>query len=137
MPSREHDGFTEHVVDLLVPWTEVTPRRMFGGVGLFAHGLMFALILDDVLYMKDTKDEHGYPVETNFEKEYFEYDRNGRTVNLGYFKAPEAALEDSAYLVALARDSFKSATLVKKKAGKTKTKAAAKKRPRLNKKVPG
>lgn len=115
MKRRDDDGFTAHVLDLLAPWSEVIPKRMFGGIGLFSHGRMFAIIIDDVLYMKDSKDENGIPVKTDFEKEYFEYDRNGKTVNLGYFKAPEAALEESSYLIKLANDSFRSASLPKKR----------------------
>ena len=30
----------------------ITSKRMFGGVGLFMHGKMFALLADDVLYLK-------------------------------------------------------------------------------------
>ncbi len=52
---RDDDGLTTHVLDLLAPWAEVNARRMFGGIGLFAHGLMFAIIIDDVLFMKDSK----------------------------------------------------------------------------------
>jgi|688.fasta_scaffold156372_4 DNA transformation protein len=111
----EEDSFTAHVLDLLGPWSEVIAKRMFGGIGLFSYGRMFAIIIDDVLYLKDSKDENGIPIKTDFEKEYFEYDRNGKTVNLGYFKAPEAALEESDYLIKLANDSFRSANLAKKK----------------------
>ena len=42
--------FADHIVDLLGP-LDVTPRRMFGGEGIFQDGLMFALIADDRLYM--------------------------------------------------------------------------------------
>lgn len=118
MKKRDDDGFTAHVLDLLAPWSEVIAKRMFGGIGLFAHGRMFAIIIDDVLYMKDSKDENGVPIKTDFEKEYFEYDRNGKAVNLGYFKAPEAALEESDYLIKLANESFRSASVSKKKPAK-------------------
>ncbi len=115
MPKRnDDDGLTTHVLDLLAPWAEVNARRMFGGIGLFAHGLMFAIIIDDVLFMKDSKDENGDPVKTDFEKEYFEYERNGKLVNLGYFQAPDDAMEDSDYLIRLANDSLRSAGLAKR-----------------------
>lgn len=128
MKRREDDGFTAHVLDLLAPWSEVVAKRMFGGIGLFAHGRMFAIIIDDVLYLKDSKDADGVPVKTDFEKEYFEYDRNGKTVNLGYFKAPEAALEESDYLIRLANESFRSASLPKTKQRKKSAAKAEKKK---------
>ncbi|HEY9682173.1 MAG TPA: TfoX/Sxy family protein [Drouetiella sp.] len=120
----EEDSFTAHVLDLLGTWSEVVAKRMFGGIGLFSHGRMFAIIIDDVLYLKDSKDENGVSLKTDFDKEYFEYDRNGKTVNLGYFRAPEAALEESEYLIKLANDSFRSANLsAKKKASKVSKKS--------------
>lgn len=124
---RDDDGLTTHVLDLLAPWAEVNARRMFGGIGLFAHGLMFAIIIDDVLFMKDSKDENGNPAETDFEKEYFEYDRNGKTVNLGYFKAPDDAMENGDYLIRLANDSLRSAGSAKRSKTKQRKKTTNKK----------
>lgn len=123
---RDDDGLTTHVLDMLAPWAEVNARRMFGGIGLFAHGLMFAIIIEDVLFMKDSKDDNGNPVKTDFEKEYFEYDRNGKTVNLGYFKVPDDAMEDSSYLIRLANDSLRSASLTKRSKPKAQTKSSSK-----------
>ncbi len=44
--------FRDHVLDLLAPLGPVTARRMFGGFGITLDGVMFALIADDVLYLK-------------------------------------------------------------------------------------
>lgn len=99
-----------HVIDLLSSWSDVQPRRMFSGVGLFAFGRMFAIIFDDVLYLKDTKDKSGKPVKEEFEKEYFGYRRQGKFVQLGYFKVPEEALDDGDFLIRLATKSFQNAT---------------------------
>jgi DNA transformation protein len=104
------DELTTHVADLLAPWCDIDARRMFGGIGLFAHGQMFAIIIDDDLYFKDWLDVDGKPVETDFEKEYFEYNRSGKMVRLGYFKTPERALEEGSYMIELARASYASAS---------------------------
>jgi DNA transformation protein len=45
------DGALEHILDLLEP-VEPEAKRMFGGLGIFHRGLMFALMEDDTLYMK-------------------------------------------------------------------------------------
>ena len=46
------DEFISYVLDQLSDFGEVAWRRMFGGVGLYHDGLMFALIANDVLYFK-------------------------------------------------------------------------------------
>jgi DNA transformation protein len=47
--SRE---FLDLVLDQMADFGCVTARRMFGGVGTYWNGVMFALIADDVLYLK-------------------------------------------------------------------------------------
>jgi DNA transformation protein len=126
---NEYDGLTTHILDLLEPWSIVHARRMFSGWGLFVHGTMFAIILDEVLYLKDSLDELGQSVKTSFKKEYFEYDRKGKTVRLSYFKAPDRALEEGDYLIELARESYQSATL-KRKTTKSKPKSRSKSKPK-------
>ena len=49
MARRE---FAITLVELLAALGAVTAKRMFGGFGLYLDGLMFALIADDVLYVK-------------------------------------------------------------------------------------
>ena len=44
--------FRDHVLDLLAALGPVTARRMFGGFGIYLDGVMFALIADDILYLK-------------------------------------------------------------------------------------
>lgn len=46
------DGYLTYVVDQLGCVGPVQFKRMFGGVGLYMHGVFFALIADDVLYFK-------------------------------------------------------------------------------------
>jgi DNA transformation protein len=42
----------DYAVDLFSGMGGVSARRMFGGAGLYAHGVMFALIDDDRIYLK-------------------------------------------------------------------------------------
>jgi len=46
------DSFVELVLDQLRRVQGVTWRKMFGGYGLYAGGLFFAVIWDDRLYLK-------------------------------------------------------------------------------------
>jgi DNA transformation protein and related proteins len=118
--SKQLDGLTIHVLDLLAPWQPVDAKRMFGGVGLFAAGTMFAIIIDEILYLKETLDAKGKPVPTDFERNYFEYDRNGKTVALFYYQVPEQALDDSSMMIELAAESYRSACSQPKKVKKRK-----------------
>jgi len=104
----EDEWLVTHLLDLLAPWCTVEPRRMFGGVGLFAFGRMIAIIADDVVYLKDSQTTYS------FEKEYFYYDRQGKSVRLGFFKLPERALDDGPYLIELATASYRAASALKK-----------------------
>ena len=47
--SRE---FVDWLLELLAPLGTVAARRMFGGYGLFRDGLMFAIVIDDVVWFK-------------------------------------------------------------------------------------
>ena len=46
------DSFVEFVLEQLDSFGPITSKRMFGGVGLYAGDLFFALIAGDVLYLK-------------------------------------------------------------------------------------
>lgn len=46
------DDFHDYVLDQLEPIHPVTSRKMFGGVGVYHEGIMFALIYDDVVYFR-------------------------------------------------------------------------------------
>ena len=48
MPS----SFQDHLAELFAPLGNVVFRKMFGGLGIFKDGLMFALVAEDALYMK-------------------------------------------------------------------------------------
>ena len=86
------DGYVELLKDQLSELGPVSARRMFSDVGLFVDGIMFAIVIGDVLYLK-ADDE----TRATFEKEGlvpFSYERSGRTVALSYWRAPERLLDD-------------------------------------------
>jgi DNA transformation protein len=54
----------DHIHDIFSAFGSVSVRRMFGGSGIYADGLMFALVADGVIYSKvDLQNE------ANFERE--------------------------------------------------------------------
>jgi DNA transformation protein and related proteins len=85
-------GFQDFLADLFEPLDGVSFRRMFGGIGIFREGLMFALVADDTLYLKaddatasDFKAEGCAP---------FVYDGKDRPVALQYWRLPERLYDD-------------------------------------------
>jgi DNA transformation protein and related proteins len=85
--------FLDLLVDQMARFGSVTWRRMFGGAGLYADGLMFALVVDDTLYLKaDPASEHLFAAE---QLPAFTYaTRDGRRSVMSYRRAPERCLDD-------------------------------------------
>jgi DNA transformation protein len=85
-------GFIELLQDALRDLAPVTARRMFGGAGLFTDGIMFGLVVDDVLYFKvDDANRPAYEAE---KLEPFSYGTKARRVITSYWRAPERLLDD-------------------------------------------
>jgi DNA transformation protein len=68
-------------------------RRMFGGAGVYAHDVMFALIADDVIYIKA---EGALAEDLGAEGcEAFVFTpKSGEPAEMGYRRLPEAALDE-------------------------------------------
>jgi DNA transformation protein and related proteins len=86
------DSFRTFVLEQLEQTTrDVRPRRMFGGVGIYAGELFFALIDNDTLYFK--VDEETRPAYVAARMEPFRpYGPDGET--MGYYQVPADVLED-------------------------------------------
>jgi DNA transformation protein len=85
-------GFIELLKDALSGLGPVSVRRMFGGAGIYADGVMFGLIASDTLYLK--ADD---ATKRSFESEGlspFVYQGRGRTIALSYWRIPERLLDD-------------------------------------------
>lgn len=71
--------------------TDVRARRMFGGVGIYAGSLFFALVDDDVLYFKvDASNRPDF--EARGMGPFKPYGEGGETMQ--YYQVPEDVLED-------------------------------------------
>jgi DNA transformation protein len=70
------EGFKDLVRDLLADFGPVTIRNMFGGAGIYAGGVMFAILDDDVLYLKT--DETSARVFREEGMEPFTYAMEGK-----------------------------------------------------------
>ncbi len=87
----------EFIRELFAPFRPVAVKRMFGGAGLYADGLMFALVFDGAIFLK--VDDASIP---DFEREGsrpFVYTRAkspGRVGrhSLSYWRLPERLYDD-------------------------------------------
>jgi DNA transformation protein len=101
------DDFVDYVMELLGPFGTVVARRMFGGHGIYLDGLMFAIVSDDMLYLK--ADEMN---RVEFEQagcEIFGYARQGKRATLNFFRAPEEAMESPVLMLPWARTAYAAA----------------------------
>jgi DNA transformation protein and related proteins len=85
--SREYRDFVLEQLRALVP---VTSRAMFGGVGVYADGLFFALLDGDTLYFKTDERTRG-----DYESRGLEPFRpfGPESKPMGYHPAPAELLE--------------------------------------------
>jgi DNA transformation protein len=135
--TAELPDFVAHCVDLLGDLGAIAARRMFGGWGLYVQGCMFALIADDVLYLK--VDAQNQPLFEAQGLQPFTYETRGKRHMMGYFQPPESAMEDSTEMRPWARSSadaaFRAAAKARpRKAAQTESKRLEK-RPNSTKKL--
>jgi DNA transformation protein and related proteins len=107
-------AYKAFVKDLLSGFRPISIRNMFSGAGIYADGVIFALIFDETLYLK--ADE---PFSREFVAEGkgpFTYERKGRPpVAMPYWEVPERLLDDPEELVTWARRAYDVALAAKSK----------------------
>ena len=118
-------GFLQYVLEQLERLGAVTPRRMFGAVGLYRDGVFFALIDDDTLYFK--VDDTTRPDYESRGMQPLRPYKDKPDVSMSYYTVPVDVLDDPEELVTWARRSV-SVAGVPKKARRRKTKATAPKK---------
>ncbi len=89
MTSRDED--IAWFCELLAPLGRISARRMFGGAGLYADGLIVGLEVDGALYLKTDAVSHqafadagGHP---------FVYDAKGKPITMSDWTPPEEPMD--------------------------------------------
>ncbi len=99
------DSFLDFVLEQIEALGPITSKRMFGGVGLYAGDLFFALIAGDELYLKADDSTRGL-LEAAGGRPFQPYPgRRRRAGTTQYYSVPIAVLEDSDTLTAWATRS--------------------------------
>jgi DNA transformation protein len=99
--------FIPFVQELLEGWAPVSARRMFGGHGLYHEGLMFAIVMDQRLYLK--ADEVNRPDFEALGLGPFTYAMKGKDVALSYWAAPDTLFDDPQEAVHWAQTAWDAA----------------------------
>lgn len=110
--------YLDYVVDLLSVVGPVQARRMFGGAGLYLHGVFFALIADDVLYFKVDESNKSDYVSAGMEP-FRPYGKG--SYEMSYYAVPADVLEDEVQLKEWATRAVAAATKKTKKPPANKT----------------
>ena len=123
------ESFHAFVKELFAPMGEIQIKRMFGGAGGFRDGLMFLLLTDDVIHIKadaELKQELIAEGSGPFVWIPSSGPRAGEQIDLGYWRLPEAALDEPDLAAEWGRKAFAVA----------RAKAAAKPKGKTNKTAP-
>jgi DNA transformation protein and related proteins len=83
----------DHICELFTAFGRVDVRNMFGGAGIYAEGVMFGLIVDDVIYLKTDAQ-----TAARFEREGcgpFTYDtKRGERALKSYWRLPDRLYDE-------------------------------------------
>jgi DNA transformation protein len=123
------DSFAEFLREQLAPLGRVTVRRMFGKTGVFCDGVMFGMVTDNMLYLR--VDDHN---RAEFkEAESFpplNYAKQGSTIDLSFWRAPERLFDEPDELVTWARVALAAAHRVAVKSERTAPRRKSKSQPK-------
>lgn len=93
--------------ELFADLPDLTTRRMFGGLGLYSGGTIFALMRSDAQILLKATDGPFANRLAEMGCEKWTYTRkNGAQSSMPYWTLPDAALDDPALATALARDAL-------------------------------
>lgn len=103
-------GFADFVVEQLDGCGAITTKRMFGGVGIYSGDVFFALIDNDILYLKADDSTRDDVVRAGGEPfRPFGDDRD----TMQYYSVPVSVLEDADALCAWGRKAIAVAMAAK------------------------
>jgi DNA transformation protein len=116
--SRE---FLGHIADQLSSFGPIAIRPMFGAAGLYRAGLLFGLVIRDVLYFK-VGDGNRADYLAAGAKPFVHRRRGAAAAPFSYYEVPAAVLDDPDQLVEWARAACAAAAAKSAAPRKTKRK---------------
>jgi len=86
------DAFVSFVLDMLHGFGSVKAKTMFGGHGIYRDEIIFAIIVDGVLYIKADDKNRALFEENGLHQ--FSYIKKGKECFMSYYTVPEEAMDD-------------------------------------------
>ncbi len=92
------DSFHDFTKELFSGMGRIEIKRMFGGAGVYAEGLMFALLAEDVIHIRAKDEAMQRELRAQGSGPFVWVPQNGprkgERIDLGYWRLPETALDD-------------------------------------------
>ena len=108
--------FASFLREQLAPLGYVTMRRMFGKTGVFCEGVMFGVVTENILYFRvDSRNRAIFKEAGAFPS--LSYVKNGCTIDLSFWRAPDRLFDEHDELIAWARAALAAAHRVAAKRG--------------------
>ena len=130
IPDRPASGGANDsgfLIELFSAFAPVAVRRMFSGVGVFTDGLMIALAVDGVIYLK--ADDSFIPLFQREGQPPFAYQtRDGKRTLNSYWRMPDRLYDEPDELAEWARLALAAAKRTRKPEGGKKIKRTGKRR---------
>ncbi|WP_415403193.1 TfoX/Sxy family protein [Tateyamaria sp. SN3-11] len=96
-----------HALDLFAGVGPLTTRKMFGGLGIYHEGKIFAVVMSD----GSTRIKGQGEMQARFDAmgmTRWTYQREGKALtSMPYWTLPDSALDDAEEAAALAREALK------------------------------
>jgi DNA transformation protein len=99
--------FVNYLNEVFAEFGHIRVRRMFGGYGIYGDDVMFALVVDNTLYLKADESTMGSFASKDLNQ--FEYERSGKQVRLSYYLAPEEILDNPEAAARWAKNAYDAA----------------------------
>lgn len=112
--AAAQDEFASYCCELLSVLGPCLARRMFGGWGISVDGLTVGIIAWETLYLKVEPGTEAPWVAAGCRP--FVYEAKGRTLQMGYYTAPDSAMESREQMAPWARLALEAA--LKARSGK-------------------
>lgn len=95
------------IADVFAAFGPVRTRRMFGGIGIYADDVMFALEASGEIYLK--ADSRSQPAFAEAGSRPFVYEKEGRKTTTSYWLLPVDPYEDPQEVAGWARIALDAA----------------------------
>jgi DNA transformation protein len=105
------DSFAEFLREQLAPLGRISLRRMFGKTGVFCDGFMLGMVADNTLYFRVDDDNRATFKEAEALPP-LNYEKQGSSIDLSFWRAPERLFDEPDDLVIWARAALAAARRV-------------------------